>query len=333
MGFRCLFFRLVVPVLCSLLPYQSGPEAQGFLAPEDSTQLSAQLPDAGEVAVEAVVDSSRVPLNRTLTLTVRASCIGDIDRYQFQWPIPPDFDRFDLVGSASANIVRDERDQLLTVKEFKYILQPVGQGQARIGAVTLLYTDKLTQREYSLTTRTIEVEITEPVAGDTGGVLSTLWLLVGLLAVISVCGLVYLRKRRGRKEEAVPLVETKTAEETALEELEKVPELRLAGETKEYYSAISNTLRRYIDRRFSLRTLELTTHDIVNSLRLREVAEETIIEIEKVLNTCDMVKFTRHEPPPSDLDQIYSMAQDFFKNRLQNNSAEKRRSENENPSA
>lgn len=314
MGFRRSSFRLAVPLLCSLLPCQPGSKAQGLLAPEDSTRPATPLPERCEVAVEAVVDSHRVASNRNLTLTVRASCIGDVSRYEFQWPGPPDFDRFDLVGSGSANVVTNKGDQLLTVKEFRYVLKPVGEGEARIGPLTLSYTDKLTQREYSLTTQAIRVEITEPVVKDTGAGPSILLLLGGALAAISIgAGLVYLRKRRGLREEVAPPVETKSPEEVALEELEKVPELRLAGEMKEYYSAISNTLRRYIDRRFSLRTAELTTGDIVNSLKLREAPEEDIIEIEKILNICDMVKFARHEPSPADLDQIYTTAQEFFK--------------------
>ena len=311
---RWLFFSF----LCTsaLIPHAS--EAQEEDTADNSARWAPQPSFTSEVAVEAVVDSSRVPLNRNLTLTIKVSCTGDISHYAFQWPNPPDLDRFDIVGSSSANIVRDEGGHIVTVKEFRYILKPVGEGQGRIGAVLLHYTDKISQKDHSLSTRAVGIEITEPVIRGTGGMPATPYLLIGLAVIIlSGGGFVYLRKKKEKKEMPIPEIEAKSPEEIALEKLENAPRLRVAGETKEYYSAISNSVRSYIDRKFFLRTLELTTHDIVNSLKLKEVDEETILTIEKILTTCDMVKFARHEPAPSDLDQILTLAQNFFKTRMQ----------------
>ena len=317
MGYRHFVLWLSVPLFSLFVLFLSFPEAQDSSTSEDSTLRIPQLSFSSEVALEAVVDSSKVPLNRPLTLTIRASCRGDMNQYEFQWPDPPDLNRFEIVGSSSANIVTDKSGHLLTVKEFRYILEPIGQGTGRIGPVTLLYTNKSTQKEYSLSTRAVGVEITEPVERSASGLTIYLLVIIGLVTVVLLAGgLIYVKKRRKVEEGPTPLVETKIPEEMALEELEKVPELRLSGETKEYYSAISNTLRRYIDRTFTLRTSELTTHDIINSLRLKEVEEEISVEIEKILSICDMVKFAGHEPSSSDLDQILSMAQDFFKSRM-----------------
>ncbi|UCE18295.1 MAG: hypothetical protein JSV84_15800 [Gemmatimonadota bacterium] len=317
MDLRCLVLWLSVSFLHASILCQGVSQAQIESTPDDSTQLIMLPSFSADVVVEAMVDSSRVPFNRNLTLTIKVSCTGDISRYEFQWPNPPDIDRFDIVGSSSANVVSDEGGQRVTVKEFRYILKPVGEGQGRIGPITLFYTDKKSQRDYSLSTRALRVEITEPLTGGSAGVAATLFVPVGLVIVLLAGGaFFYLRKMRGRKEIEVPQQEVKSPEETALEELETVPELRLAGEIKEYYSAISNTLRRYIDRKYALRTVELTTHDIVGNLRLKEVAQEVIAGIEQILNICDMVKFARHEPPPADLDRILSMAHNFFTSRM-----------------
>ena len=316
MNVRLLCLWLFVSYLHILIPCASPAEVLGERIPEDSAQLIAPMPGEGEVSVEAVIDSLRVPVNRTLTLTVRARCAGDMSRYDFQWPPPPDFERLELVGSASANVVTDEGGRIVTLKEFRYILKPVGEGQGWVGPVTLVYTDKSSMQEHSLTTYAIRVEITEPVADAPRRWPVILWpLIVGFLAATAAGGFIYLRNRRRKKEETAPEGEVRLPEEMALEELEGVPDLRLAGETKEYYSALSHTLRRYIDRRFSLRTSELTTHDIVDSLRVREEDTETLDEIERILTLCDMVKFARHEPAPSDLDRIWTMAQEFFKKR------------------
>ena len=318
MGLRCLVVWLSLILICVTVLFTSSPEAQGKIAPNDSTHLITPLSFTSEVAVEAVVDSTRVPLNRNLTLTIKIICTGDVNQFEFQWPNPPDLDRLDIVGSSSANIVRDEAGHLVTVKEFRYILKPVGEGHGRIGPVTLSYTDKLSQRDYSLSTRVISVEITESLIDDGGGTKVIVLPLFGLLVIISIFGILfYSKKRRSSQEEATSIIDTVSPEKIALEELGKVPELRLAGELKEYYAAISSVFRRYIDRTYSLRTLELTTHDIIHNLKLHGVAEDTTKEIEKILNMCDMVKFAPQEPAASDLDTILSRAQDFFESRIQ----------------
>ena len=323
MGLGHLGQRLFISLLCIVIPVQSLPRGQNSSPLEDSTSQRPQLSFTSEIAIEAVVDSPAVPLNRNLILTIKVSCTGDIHQYEFQWPEPPDLKRLEIVGTSSANVVSDRAGYILTVKEYRYILKPIGQGAGRIGPVTLLYTNKSTQREHSLSTRAISVDITEPVERGASGSAVHLLAIVGLLVVISLSGgLLYVRKRRSAVQEPQTLIETKSPEERALEELEKVPEFRLAGETKEYYSAISDTVRRYVDRTFALRTLELTTHDIMSNLKMQEVDEETVMEIEKILNACDMVKFAGHEPAASDLDQILSMAQNFFQKRRQGSSTD-----------
>lgn len=320
---RRLVKGLVIPLLCLPFLSRTASLAQEAYPPEDSSRLFLQHPQKGEVSVEAVLDSPRIPSNRTLTLTIRARCTGDINQYEFQWPGPPDIERFEMTGSSSANIVKDQGGQRVSIKEFRYVLKPVGQGLGRIGSVTLVYTDKITRREYSLSTRPLSVEVTAPAAGESGGISRALLLVLGLFTIGVVGGLVfYLRRSRIRREEVKPLVEAKSPEEIALGKLETIPELQVAGETKEYYSSISNVLRDYIDRKFSLRTMELTTPDIINHLRLRGAEDETLAEIEKILHICDMVKFARHEPSPSDVDHILSAAQDFFTSRVNVSSAD-----------
>ena len=307
---------LYIPLFCLLICCRQDALAQQYTPPADSTPHYIQPPQPGEVSIEAVVDSPTISSNHTLTLTIRAYCIGDMNRYDFQWPSPPDLDRLEIVGSSSANRVEDRGDRLVSVKEFRYILKPVGQGEGRIGPATMHYTDKTTRREYSLSTRTLSVEVTEPVEGASGGMNAIFVLIPVFVVVVLVGGILFLRRRRRPEQDvAASPVDVRGPEEIALERLEAVPELRLAGETKEYYSAIANVLREYIDRAFSLRTMELTTPDIIDHLRMQHTDDETIAEIEKIFHICDVVKFTPHEPSPPDLDQILSMTRDFFTGR------------------
>ena len=85
----------------------------------------------------------------------------------------------------------------------------------------------------------------------------------------------------------------------ALQKLEELKGKKLwqNDQLKEYYSNLSFIVREYIENRFQLRALELTT-DEINSL-VKGVSEIEKTEKEKLselLNLADMAKFAKQKP-------------------------------------
>jgi len=313
MGWPCFFLRLRTSACYLLLAgaflLSSGPvhTQQGA-----SGSLPGEL-SAGEVLVEARVESTSIPLNRVLTLKVTATCLGDMDRYEFRWPGPPELDNFGIVGNAEANVVADDSGQIRTSREFTYLLKPAGEGTGRIGPVSLFYLDRLTGKEHSLSTRTISVDVTGPVSEGAGGGRLVLRMSLILLAAVGAFLFLFLRrKRRPAPAGSLSPERIQSPAELALEELEAVPGLRLEGEIKQSYSTISGAFRHYIDRTFAFRTAELTTRDIIDHLRTEDIAEDHVQKLEVILSTCDVVKYAPHEPSPADLERLLSQAREYF---------------------
>jgi hypothetical protein len=85
----------------------------------------------------------------------------------------------------------------------------------------------------------------------------------------------------------------------ALRELGRLSEEQLwqKGEIKEYYSRLSEILRRYIDGRFGISSPELTTDETVRMLQRAAVLQQSEMSvIKEILSVSDMVKFAKYLP-------------------------------------
>ena len=80
----------------------------------------------------------------------------------------------------------------------------------------------------------------------------------------------------------------------ALDKLEK-KKLWQGGKIKEYYSEISEILRTYIDSRFNIIALELTTEEIINKIS-KNISSESTKELRTLLLRSDLAKFAKSKP-------------------------------------
>lgn len=92
----------------------------------------------------------------------------------------------------------------------------------------------------------------------------------------------------------------------ALSQLEKVKEEAIwkDGKTKEYYSAISDSVRLYIEGRFGIQALELTTDEIVRAFKSQVVDPLSKEKLQQMLVLADFVKFAKQIP----IEQEHAMA-------------------------
>ena len=125
-----------------------------------------------------------------------------------------------------------------------------------------------------------------------------LWL--GLIALF-LAGFLILKIARRRKKKIADLESLKPPHERAALELERLRKKRFLeeGKTKEFYSELSDILRRYFDRGFRIDTLERTTFETLKILKEKDFQEPTLAKIRNVLQNSDLVKFAKYVPPPS----------------------------------
>ncbi len=72
-----------------------------------------------------------------------------------------------------------------------------------------------------------------------------------------------------------------------------------AGQVKEYYSELSDILRRYLERRFGVPAFEQTTFETVKALKEKGLPQSVQERMKNLLETSDLVKFAKFVPPQS----------------------------------
>ncbi|MGM9759993.1 MAG: hypothetical protein ACI30I_07770 [Parabacteroides sp.] len=137
-----------------------------------------------------------------------------------------------------------------------------------------------------------------------------------LFALLLIALIIYVVKRIRSKRSLVPFkkVEPKLPPyEQALKELDAIREQKIwqQGRSKEYYTLITETLRRYMADRFGVNAMEMTSGEIIDSLEKLEEARPVLDKIQQILQLSDFVKFAKMHPLPDENDLSLSNAYAF----------------------
>lgn len=100
----------------------------------------------------------------------------------------------------------------------------------------------------------------------------------------------------------------------ALNEIERIKadkSWRQSGESKAYYTELTDTIRTYIKERFGFNALEMTSSEIIDRL-LQEKDQKLIDELKGLFETADLVKFAKHHPLMNENDMNLINAIDFI---------------------
>lgn len=100
----------------------------------------------------------------------------------------------------------------------------------------------------------------------------------------------------------------------ALNEMERIKEdnsWRTSGNSKDYYTRLTDALRAYLNERFEFNATEMTTGEIVENL-LKIKDKESISELQELLVMADLVKFAKYNPPMNENDRNLLNAIEFI---------------------
>ncbi len=140
-----------------------------------------------------------------------------------------------------------------------------------------------------------------------------------ILGSLLLIALIIFIIRKLRRKEAIINISLKPkipAHEKALKELEKLRSEKLwqSGKIKEFHSILTDILRAYIEERFETIALEMTTYEIITSLKLKMTEAEELRKLEQILTLADMVKFAKYNPLPDEHDSSLNKAVGFVEN-------------------
>ena len=101
--------------------------------------------------------------------------------------------------------------------------------------------------------------------------------------------------------------------EQAFKALEQLREERLwqEGKHKEYYSALTDILRTYIDGHFGVGAMEMTSDEIVDAMRSVELPQKSSMDLTQILRDADLVKFAKAVPEAEENEAAFHAAWDF----------------------
>ena len=135
-----------------------------------------------------------------------------------------------------------------------------------------------------------------------------LWVLwfvlafVVLLLLIAAIILMVLRKKDKGYFFTPPLV--LKPHERALLALDKVKSEKIwqQGRQKEYYTMLTDILRRYIQERFGTNAMEMTSGETLEAMKMKLEAESGLDCLKQILTVSDLVKFAKHKPYQNEND-------------------------------
>jgi hypothetical protein len=119
-----------------------------------------------------------------------------------------------------------------------------------------------------------------------------------LLAVLGWLAYRFWKKRQARRSGEEYHPPARPAHVIALEELATLKEKQLwqQGKIKEYYSELTEILRRYFEHRYAHPALEETTDEILSGLQKLRFPSDMLVRIETLLRRADLAKFAKQRP-------------------------------------
>ncbi len=142
------------------------------------------------------------------------------------------------------------------------------------------------------------------------------WVLIPFLVVFAIAGLIVYFKTRPKLQPVVKFVQPLVPPHIiALGKLNEIQSKKLwqQEQTKQYYIELSDVLREYLENRYSIKTQEKTTDEILIELRRVEMTDNNKQVLKELLTLADLVKFAKEKPLPVENEQCMDHAINFVK--------------------
>lgn len=259
-----------------------------------------------------------------LTVTIPA-------RSLVQWPMLLDtlVRNVEILRKSGLDTVISNKEQFTLKQEL--IITSFDSGSYIIPPIRFKYTQKGDTLTYSTETSPVNLDVqtieTDP-AKDIKPIKPPLtapvslrellpWIGLGVL-IMALAFLIYYYLKKRKQKMPVFTSRFKTSippYEAAIEALEslRLKKLWQSGRVKEYFSEMTDIVREYIELRFPVRALEMTTSEIDSALRQTDVNSSAREKLHQTLVLADLVKFAKEQPLPLENDLSISQCVDFVR--------------------
>lgn len=289
--------------------------------------LAAATASAQTPTVEARVVPDSIGIGDTFTLEI------DVERDQVQvteFPLYENDDKIEVVQSLPVDTLLQEGRRLKLRK--RYLLQAFSEGRFNLGRPGVLYADKnIVDTLYAadslrLDVGTFQIDTTKQTiydlkaqrtlpfrAEEIAGYLFWCLLLLLNLAALFFALRYHLAKRGKHLSDLFRPAPPAPPHVVAIRALEGLHNQKLwqNNKHKQYYSGLTDILRRYLAGRFGIGAMEMTSDEIIEAVRPLELPRKSEMDLTALLREADLVKFAKATPEAVRNEEAYQWAYYF----------------------
>jgi hypothetical protein len=301
--------------------------------------LTLQTGKSQSISAKATVDSSSIQIGDQVNLRIE---IDQPANAKFQIPVFTDTitGKIEIVESFPADTLKN--DKLLKITH-KYLITCFDSGNYVIPSIAIPYAlgdakDTVRTLPVSLAVTNLPVDTVTQVIDikppiNTPINFAEAWpYIAGFIILCGLLLLIWLLITRKKKTFFFSTPKIKEAPHViALRELDNLRSQKLwqNNKVKPYYSALTEIIRTYIEKRFEVQALEMTTDEIIESFKaLHFIDPESKDLFKKLFKLADLVKFAKAEPMPDENEISLLNAYQFVNNTKITESTESEQSEN-----
>jgi len=278
----------------------------------------------GGVTVESKVDRSKI-------------FIGDVVRYSLvitrdadvQVTLPPPAANLGQFEIRDYKVQEPRKEGKKIIVEADYFISTFDIGDYEIPPLEISYRAGADTTLRQLKTEPIKIAVQSLNPSETGDIkdikppltppfdYKRLILIVAGAAVVlaALIGLFWhvRRRRSGRSLLPKRQAPARPAHEVALEALQVLiaSDWLKAGRIKEYHSELADILRRYIQDRYFIEAMEMTSDELIGDMEVQNLDAAAIERLRGILQPCDLVKFAKFVPPEEQINRITAEAFGF----------------------
>ena len=140
------------------------------------------------------------------------------------------------------------------------------------------------------------------------------WLSILMLVLLALAYYLYLRLRDNKPIIArIKIVKRLLPHQKAMKEIEQIKADKMVSSEnqKEYYTKLTDTLRKYIEERYGFSAMEMTSTEIIERLMASD-DQQSLSELRQLFMTADLVKFAKYSTMINENDANLVNAIDFI---------------------
>ncbi len=280
------------------------------------------------VLVEASLDSADIYIGDQVEYTIKVTQPPDI---HLNMPEYTDtlYDKLEILSQSPVDTTYEETGEMVLRKSYTitsfdtgyyqippyYLEYETGQGRKRyFSEYVPLRVKRVDIAPPDSTDVIFDIVGPERVGYSVGEILPWIFLVLGLVIAVWLI-YKYMPRRKKKEEEKGPKIPAEPIHIITFRELDKLEKKKLwqAGKIKEYYSDLTEILRYYIEVRYSIRALEMTSEEILSGLGNENIEPDSLSLLRKILHNADLSKFAKYKHDDEINESAMTNAREFVK--------------------